>query len=72
MSNEVAETLLKRDRFIVLSGLALIVALSWAYVSSLASDMQNMDMGMAIPPGARPAFWLALPEGGRKVGLSLS
>jgi predicted metal-binding membrane protein len=48
MSSEVAETLLRRDRIVVLSSLALIVALSWAYVSSLASDMQNMDMGMEM------------------------
>jgi predicted metal-binding membrane protein len=32
---------LKRDRIIVLLSLALITALSWAYVSSLASNMQN-------------------------------
>jgi predicted metal-binding membrane protein len=51
MSSEVAETALRRDRIVVLSGLALIVALSWAYVSSLASDMQNMEMAteMAMP-----------------------
>ncbi len=35
----------------MLSGLALIVTLSWAYVASLASDMQHMDMAteMAMP-----------------------
>ncbi len=51
MSNEVVETVLGRDRIIVLSGLAAIVVLSWAYVFYLASDMQNMDMGteMAMP-----------------------
>jgi predicted metal-binding membrane protein len=51
MSSEVADTVLRRDRSMVLSGLALIVALSWAYVASLASDMQNMDMvtEMAMP-----------------------
>ena len=51
MSGEVADTVLRRDRSMVLSGLALIVALSWAYVASLASDMQNMDMvaEMAMP-----------------------
>ncbi len=51
MSSEGAETVLRRDRIIVLSGLAVITALSWAYVASLASDMQNMDMGteMAMP-----------------------
>jgi predicted metal-binding membrane protein len=51
MSSEVADTVLRRDRIIVLSGLALITALSWAYGASLASDMQNMEMGaeMAMP-----------------------
>ena len=53
MSSEVAEkTVLRRDRIVVLSGLALITALAWAYVSSLASDMQNnveMATEMAMP-----------------------
>jgi len=44
MSSGVVETVLRRDRIVVLSGLALIVALSWAYVASLASDMQTMGM----------------------------
>jgi predicted metal-binding membrane protein len=51
MSSEVADTVLRRDRIVVLSGLALIAALSWVYVASLASDMQNMEMAteMAMP-----------------------
>ena len=48
MWSGVAETVLRRDRVVVLSGLALITALSWAYVSSLASGMQNMAMGMEM------------------------
>ncbi len=32
----------------MLSSLAVIIALSWAYVSSLASDMQNMDVATEI------------------------
>src|ERR687889_2456809 len=44
MSSGGAELVLKRDRIIVLFGLVLITALSWAYVSSLASDMHNMDL----------------------------
>lgn len=48
MSNGVAETVLRRDRLIVLSALALITVLSWVYISSLASDMQNMDMATGI------------------------
>jgi predicted metal-binding membrane protein len=51
MLSEVADAVLRRDRIVVLSSLALITALSWAYVSSLASDMRNMEMGaeMAMP-----------------------
>ena len=51
MPIEVAETVLRRDRIVVLSGLALIVALAWAYVSSLAPDMQHVEMAteMAMP-----------------------
>ncbi len=51
MSSDVADTVLRRDRIIVLSGLALITVLSWAYVASVASDMRNMEMGaeMAMP-----------------------
>jgi len=48
MSNEVAETILRRDRAIVLSGLAVIAALAWVYTSYLAHDMHNMDMGMEM------------------------
>ena len=51
MLREVTQNVLRRDRIVVLSGLALITVLSWAYVVSLASDTQNMDMGaeMAMP-----------------------
>ena len=52
MSSGVAESVLRRDRVVVLSGLALITALSWAYVYSLAAGMRNMDemgMEMAVP-----------------------
>jgi predicted metal-binding membrane protein len=44
MSSEVGDTVLRRDRIVVLSGLALITALSWVYVLSLTSDMRNMEM----------------------------
>jgi len=51
MLREVAENVLRRDRIVVLSGLALITALSWAYMFPLASDMRNADMGaqMTMP-----------------------
>jgi predicted metal-binding membrane protein len=49
MSSGGAELVLRRDRIIVLFGLVLITALSWAYVSSLASDMHhNMDLATEI------------------------
>lgn len=44
MLSKVPKAILRWDRIIVLSGLTLIAALSWAYLVSLASDMQNMDM----------------------------
>jgi predicted metal-binding membrane protein len=51
MLSEVAENVLRRDRIVVLSGLASITTLSWVYVLSLTSDTQNMDMGaeMSMP-----------------------
>ncbi len=51
MLSEVPENVSRRDRIIVLGGLAAITALSWIYVSSLASEMRNMEMGaeMAMP-----------------------
>jgi predicted metal-binding membrane protein len=51
MLSEVAQNVPRRDRVVVLSGLALIAALCWAYVSSLAPDTSGMDMGaeMAMP-----------------------
>jgi predicted metal-binding membrane protein len=50
MLSEIHEAV-RRGRIVVLSGLALITALSWAYVASLASDMRNMDVGaeMTMP-----------------------
>ncbi len=44
------ESLLKRDRAIMLIGLATIAALAWLYLLYLAWDMQQMDMatGMAM------------------------
>ncbi|MGI8538398.1 MAG: DUF2182 domain-containing protein [Rubrobacteraceae bacterium] len=48
LSTEVAESVLRRDRVIVLGGLAVITALSWAYVSYLAIDVNTTDMGMEM------------------------
>src|SRR5574341_1090138 len=43
------EAVLKRDRMIVLAGLAGITVLAWAYMGSLSRDMGCMDMTMAMP-----------------------
>jgi predicted metal-binding membrane protein len=43
------EAVLKRDRSIVVSGLVGISALAWAYIIYVASDMEHMDMEMAMP-----------------------
>jgi len=59
MLREVAENVLRRDRVVVLSGLAFITALSWAYVTSLASDTRNMDMGMEMSMPRMQAWGVA-------------
>ena len=45
------ESVLRRDRAVVISGLLLIAVLAWAYMVYLARDMGSMDMGtsMAMP-----------------------
>jgi predicted metal-binding membrane protein len=42
------EEVLKRDRTVILSGLAGVVALAWVYMFYLAWDTRNMDMGMEM------------------------
>src|ERR687897_325971 len=51
MLREVAENVLRQERIVVLSGLAVITTLSWAYISSLVSKTSNMEMGaeMTMP-----------------------
>ena len=49
MSASVTESILKRDRTVVLSGLTAIIVLALAYTIYLSRDMQNMDMEMAMP-----------------------
>ncbi len=48
MSSGIAETLLKQDRNVVITGLAVIIALAWAYMFHLAWEMRNMNMGMEM------------------------
>ena len=48
MSSGIAETLLKQDRNVVITGLAIIITLAWAYMFHLAWEMRNMNMGMEM------------------------
>ena len=43
MLREVAENVLRRERIVVLSGLAAITALSWVYVLSDLGDAEHGD-----------------------------
>ncbi len=43
------ETVLRRDRAVVVSGICAVAALAWAYTVSRTQDMGNMDMGIAMP-----------------------
>lgn len=52
MGASVIETVLKRDRLIVMAGLAAVTALAWVYVLQSASGMTGMDsnhMEMSMP-----------------------
>jgi predicted metal-binding membrane protein len=55
MSVGAIEAVLKRDRTVVVTGLALITTLAWAYMFRVAWDMRAMDMGMEMAvPGIQP------------------
>ena len=43
------EAVLKRDRLVVMAGIAVLVGLAWAYTIYLAFDNDSMSMGMAMP-----------------------
>jgi predicted metal-binding membrane protein len=55
MSNDVLEAVLRRDRLIVASSLAVVTALAWVYVFWLAVDMDMGGMNMSgfrmVPAG---------------------
>jgi predicted metal-binding membrane protein len=55
MSNDVLEAVLRRDRLIVASSLAVVTALAWVYVFWLAADMDMGGMNMSgfrmVPAG---------------------
>ena len=53
------ESVLKRDRAVVLAGLAGITALAWAYLIDVALEMGGMDPGMAVAAMPRLAPWSA-------------
>lgn len=42
------EAVLKRDRVVVIAGLAGVIALAWVYVIYLAWDMMNMNMDVGL------------------------
>ena len=48
LSTGVAEAVLRRDRVIVVGGLAVIAALAWAYVSHLSAGTSNTEVGMEM------------------------
>ena len=54
MATGVATIALRRDRFIILAGLAAITVLAWAYVFYLAAQMAGMDMNMAAMSQIQP------------------
>ncbi|MFZ1752271.1 MAG: DUF2182 domain-containing protein [Caldilineaceae bacterium] len=48
MSRGIADTVLKRDRSVVVVGLVALIALSWAYMIYLAWGMGEIEMGMEM------------------------
>jgi predicted metal-binding membrane protein len=54
-SSSALETVLKRDRTVVVAALVLITALSWLYLVDMARDMAAMDMSMPEPSAVEPS-----------------
>jgi len=48
--NSAIEATLRRQRLLVSSGLAVIIALAWAYMFYLAGEMKSPEMGMEMGP----------------------
>ena len=48
MAASITESVLKRDRLIVIAGLVMVVLVAWIYMIMLAFDMQNMNMSMEM------------------------
>ena len=50
-STSTLESILRRDRYVVVAGLAAVVTLAWAYTVFLAWDMRGMDMDSGMSMG---------------------
>ncbi len=62
-ASSILETLLRRDRVIILGALVLITSLAWAYLLSGAGmdmDTQGMDMNMVMPMEWTPLYALVM------------
>jgi len=57
MLAEAAEKVLKRDRIIVIAGLAAVTALAWVYVFQIASSVTGMDVNSAQMSMPRSQAW---------------
>ena len=50
----ILETMLRRDRVVVMGALGVIAGLAWAYIGYLAAEMQEMGGGGAVGIGSVP------------------
>ena len=57
MSGSVITLAQRRDRTIIIAGLAAVTVLAWAYIIFLAANMTERDMGMAAMSQIQP--WMA-------------
>ena len=46
----ILETMLRRDRVVVMGALGVIAGLAWAYIGYLAAEMQEIGGGGAVDP----------------------
>ena len=59
------EAALRRDRFIILAALLLLIAAAWAYLFRLAADM-------TMPPQAMPMSGMDMSMPGMDMGMSMA
>ena len=50
----ILETMLRRDRVVVMGALGVIAGLAWAYIGYLAWEMQEMGGGGAVASASVP------------------